>query len=103
MIETYKILSGKYDLAAIPILTTSATLTTRGNDLRLQKNRARYDLRNFFTNRIVNMWNSLPNDVVHAESTNTSKSRLDKFWSNQEIIYDYRAEIQGTGSRSVIY
>ena len=56
-----------------------------------------------FTNRIVNTWNSLPNDVVHAESTNTFKSRLDKFWSNQEIIYDYRAEIQETGSRSVIY
>ena len=42
-------------------------------------------------------------DVVHAESTNTFKSRLDKFWSNREIIYDYRAEIQGTGSESVIY
>ena len=42
-------------------------------------------------------------DVVHAESTNTFKSRLDKFWSNQEIIYDYRAKIQGTGSRSVNY
>ena len=46
---------------------------------------------------------SLPNDAVHAESTNTFKSRLDKFWSDQEIIYDYRAEIQGTGSRSVFY
>ena len=55
MIETYKILSGKYDLAVIPNLTTSSTLTTRCNDLRLQNNRARYDLRNFFTNRIVNM------------------------------------------------
>ena len=40
MIETYKILSGKYDLAAIPNLTISPTLTTRGNDLRLQKNHA---------------------------------------------------------------
>jgi len=28
---------------------------------------------------------------------------LDKLWSNQEIIYDYRAKIQGTGSRSVNY
>jgi len=97
-------LSGKYDLAAIPNLTTSPTLTTRGSDLRLQKNRTRYDLRKLvFTNRIVNMWNSLLNDVVHTESTNTYKSRLNKFWSNQEIIYDYRAEIQGTGSRSVTY
>jgi len=50
------------------------------------------------------MWNSLPNecnDVVHAESTHTFKSRLHKFWSNQEIIYDDLSEIQGTGSRSV--
>jgi len=48
MIETYKILSGKYDLEAVPILTTLPTLTTTGNDSRLQKNRAGYDLRNFF-------------------------------------------------------
>jgi len=54
-------------------------------------------------NRINIMWNSLPNEVAHGESTNTFKSRLDTFWSNQEIIYDYRAEIQGTGSRSVNY
>jgi len=27
-------------------------------------------------------------DVVHEEYTNTFKSRLDKFWSNREIIYD---------------
>ena len=36
MIETYKILSGKYDFAAIPNFTTSPALTNRGNDLRLQ-------------------------------------------------------------------
>ena len=42
-----------------------------------------------FTNRVVNIWNSLPNVVVHAESTNVFKIRLDKFWSNQEIIYDF--------------
>jgi len=56
----------------------------------------------FFTNRVVNMWNSLPNSVVHAESTDIFKKRLDKFWSNQEVIYNYYSEIQGTESRSVI-
>jgi len=35
--EEDKILSGKYELAAIPMLTTSSTLTTRGNHLGLQK------------------------------------------------------------------
>ena len=28
--------------------------------------------------------------------------RLDRFWSNQEIIYDFRAELDGTGSRSEV-
>jgi len=27
------------------------------------------------------------------------KSTLDKYWSNQHIIYDFRTEIQVTGSR----
>ena len=25
---------------------------------------------------------------------------LDKFWHNQDIVYDFRAQLQGTGSRS---
>jgi len=42
--------------------------------------------------------------VVHADTVNCFKSRLDKFWSNQELIYNFRAEICGTGSRSeVVY
>jgi len=103
MIETYKILTGKYDMAAVPNLSIATTVITRGNDLRLQKNRTRYDLRKFFfTNRVVDMWNSLPNSVVHAKSTDIFKKRLDKFWSNQEVIYNYHSEIQGTGSRSII-
>jgi len=79
-LETYKILSGKYDMVAVPNLIKSTILTTRGNDLRLQKTRTRYDLHKFFfTNRVVNLWNSLPNSVVHAESTNMFKTRWINF------------------------
>jgi len=48
MIETYEILTGKYDVVSIPNLSIAMTLITRGNDLRLQKNRTRYDLCKFF-------------------------------------------------------
>jgi len=53
-----------------------------------------------FTNRVVNICNSLPNKVVLADSVNCFKSQLDNFWQNQDIVYDFRAEIEGTGNRS---
>ena len=51
MIETYKIVSGKYDSTIAPALLMSDTHITRGNELRLQKFRCKYDMRKFyFTN-----------------------------------------------------
>jgi len=102
MIEMYKILTGKYDAAVTPQINREYSSITRGNDLRLQKSRSKYDLRkHYFTNRVVNFWNSLPNHVVLADTTNTFKSKLDKFWQHQDIVYDFKAEIRGTGSRSL--
>ena len=34
-------------------------------------------------------WNSLPESVVQTKSINTFKNRLDQFWSNQAILYNY--------------
>jgi len=39
--------------------------------------------------------------VVSAETVNCFKTRLDRFWLNQDI-YNFRYEIHGTGSRSEI-
>ena len=38
------------------------------------------------SNRVVNTWNSLPNWVVSAYTTDTFKARLDKFWHSQ-VLY----------------
>ena len=103
MIETYKIVTGKYHELTSPTLTKVCTYVTRGNDLRLQKARSKYDLRKYnFTNRVVNTWNSLPNWVVRANTTNTFKTRLDKYWENQDIIYNFQSQLERTGSRSEI-
>jgi len=45
----------------------------------------------------------LPNFVVSALTINTFKNRLDKFWSDQDVLYDYKADLHGIGNRSVIY
>ena len=64
MIEMFKLLPGKYDIAVTPRINREYNSITRGNDLRLQKHRTKYDLRKyFFTNRALDVWNSLPNQL----------------------------------------
>ena len=54
--------------------------------------RSKYELRrHYFSHRIVSVWNSLPDSVVSAESVNSFKSRIDKFWSTYDFVNDYRA------------
>jgi len=37
--------------------------------------------------------------VVKAESVNSFKGRLDRFCNDQEVKYNWKADIKGTGSR----
>ena len=57
-----------------------------------------YYVKNFLTNHAGSIWNSLPNNVVSAESVNSFKLRLDRFWSQHDFVYDYRASPLDTGS-----
>ena len=54
-----------------------------------------------FGSRVVNVWNSLPDYVVEADSVNAFKNRLDKHWTNQDVVYDYNSDLTGTGGLPV--
>ena len=87
MIERYKIVTGKYQTSVAPSLIKESTYVTRGNDLRLKKFHVNYDLRKFsFSNMVISKWNSLPNWVVSANTTDTFEAWLNKFWHNQHIL-----------------
>jgi len=81
MIELYKIITGKYDLDCSLRLYLRSDIAyasiTRGNKLKLVPKHCKYDLRkHYFINRVVSIWNSLPNDVVMADNINLFKNHL---------------------------
>lgn len=47
----------------------------------------------FKTNVIIaQAWNSLPHEIMCAESLNSFKHKLDKFWKNQQKVYDCKTK-----------
>ena len=45
----------------------------------------------FFTNRVINMWNKLPNYIVTSETLNMFKNRVDNHFD--EVLYHTRLNI----------
>jgi hypothetical protein len=102
LIEAYKIITS-YNEDINCMLSFNKDTITRGDRFKLFQGQVRYDLRKyFFSNRILSIWNSLPDQVVSSDSLNMFKNRFDRFMRNQDIIYDWEAEYDGTGSRSRI-
>ena len=81
LIEVFKILKGLENLNTDQFFELNPR-TSRGHTYKLYKEHARLDIRKFnFSNRVINSWNSLPLNVVEADSVNTFKGRLDLFLS----------------------
>ena len=80
MIEVFKILKGISNLDSASWFQLANNRRTRGHRLKLVKKRSRLDIRkHFFSQRVVNDWNSLPEIVIEAESVNSFKNKYDKF------------------------
>jgi len=76
-------------------------IRTRGNSHKLIQHHCHCDLRKFiFTNRVIPIWNSLTDYAVSAETVNTFKNRLDRFWSNHDVLY--RADLHGINNRTIV-
>jgi ribonuclease P/MRP protein subunit RPP40 len=81
LIETYKILKGITKVDFRNLFELAPNRSTRGHGLKLQKSHARLNKRaKFFTNRVVNMWNKLPMEVITCMGVDTFKRSLDYVW-----------------------
>jgi len=101
MIEVFKITHDLYHPVVSLNLAYHSGTITRGNKYKLINHRFHYDLRKYyFSAGIVNIWNSLSNHVVDVNSVNVLKA-LDRFWMDQDVKYDFTADLTATGDRSV--
>ncbi|KAK3097078.1 hypothetical protein FSP39_006174 [Pinctada imbricata] len=94
MIETFKITTGVYDPRVTKdLFELVPSNTTRGHHLKISKKRCNLDVRKyFFINRVVNVWNQLPESIINAKNVKTFESRLNRHWGNHPMIYNYEAE-----------
>lgn len=92
MLEVHKILNNYYDSGVNFPLTRrrESERESRGHSQMLQKNTSRLNVRRYcFSQRVVNLWNSLPDNVVTAPSPDSFKNRFDKYWKAHPTNYYY--------------
>ena len=79
MIEVFKIVRNYYDyLSTKSIFKLKNNRRLRGHEYMICKhatNKSKYH--KFFSNRIINIWNHLPHDVVNSKSINEFKNKFD--------------------------
>ena len=79
LIQVFKILHGYDDIDWRELFDRDTTSVTRSNGFKLRGKRFQTDVaKNFFTYKVVNEWNALPDTVVDSTSVNMFKNRLDK-------------------------
>ena len=97
MIEIYKMLNGLYDEDVIPSIELRRDQVERSNRGHLKQifiSRSNTDLRaNYFTRRVAPVWNGLTEDIVSAVSVDSFKKKLDKFWEDHPMKYDYTESV----------
>ncbi|KAK3713833.1 hypothetical protein RRG08_033806 [Elysia crispata] len=86
-------------MQADPSLSWLPIAIPEGTIKKLIKKRSCLAVRsNFFSERVVSGWNSLPESVVSAPSVNAFKNRLDAHWVTHPAIYNpecYNYTLQG--------
>jgi hypothetical protein len=97
VIEVFKYMHGIYTVDSTHILPCHNALgpITRGHSMKLEKRGCNGRLRaNVLGYRIVNLWNSLPADVVSAGSVNCFKGRFDKLCGCRRFCEDLQSVFQ---------
>ena len=83
LIEVYKILNGFENIDWKLLFTRAKYDGTRGHSMKLEKKAFRLDIRKyFFTQRVIDYWNALPQTAIDAKNVNEFKGKLEVHLQN---------------------
>ena len=86
MIYTYKIMTSIYNIDKEQLFKVNDT-KTRGHRYKIFTQKCNKLVRkNFFSNRVIKDWNSLPEDIIEAKNLNIFKKELDHHWIDDKFI-----------------
>ncbi len=89
MINVFKYMNNIWDTTD-NLFMLSRESRTRGHSQKLFKERWDTALRGqFFSNRVINLWNSLPVNLMYSKDVNSFKIGLDRHWESQPWLYDF--------------
>ena len=92
MVQMYKKFHGNDIVDKDKLFVMNTNLNTRGNCMKIFKKRVKTEFRRgMFSQRMVNTWNSLPNNVINSPSINCFKNRLNKFWVGPQYTFKFEA------------
>jgi len=84
LIELFKILKGISAASLKKMFSLASNSRTRGHSMKIVKSHCRTDIRRFFfSERVINRWNSLPQEAVDSGSVNMFKNSLDRLRSSR--------------------
>ena len=81
MLQVYKITHNHYDHTSVKnLLTFNTDNRLRGHNFKITKPQTtKQQFANYFSNRVINNWNSLPSKIVNAETINQFKNLFDSY------------------------
>ena len=93
LIEVYKMINKLSNVNFETFFEFDTNRSTRGHSLKLKKKRFNTKLRqHFFTDKIINLWNSLDEQIVSSTSLNCFKNGLEQL----------RKQVQTDGSMGTV-
>ena len=89
VIQVFRIVKGIDNIKTSQFFEFQKDERTRGHNLKIFKTHCRCNIRaNSFSQRTINDWNSLSQDMVDCKTVNSFKSALKKHWANHPERYD---------------